>query len=94
MSKLEEVVKRQCLPLLVGVCQGYGLVPFLNDALVRQYLHKLYTQLSFLFTQLCSKRICYQLASLPTIQDLLSIEKTTQLSTSFQMQMGSHGTPQ
>ena len=43
MSKLEEVIKHQCLPLLVGVCQGYGLVPFLNDTLIRQYLHKLYT---------------------------------------------------
>ena len=50
--------------------------------------------MSFLFTQLCSKRICYQLASLPTIQDLLSIDKTNQLAASFQMQMGSHNTSQ
>lgn len=91
MRKLEEVVKRQCLPLLIGVCQGYGLMDFLNEALIGQYLHKLTSQLAFLFNQLCSKRICYQLASLQSVQDLLSVEKTTQLSSSFQMQGAGHG---
>jgi len=86
MRRLEDVVKHQCLPLLVGMCQGYGLMEFINDTFVAQYLHKLTSQLTFLFNQLCSKRICYQLASLQSVQDLLSVEKMAQLSSNFQMQ--------
>jgi len=64
---LENTVKHLCLPLIIGICQGYRLKDFLNNFLVGCQLKRLNQQLSKLFNQLSSKRICYQLSHLRTL---------------------------